>query len=362
MADACTLVSTETASFEVPAKACPRWVMPNVEGRGYYRTAYTTAQITALRDEAWSRLSWTERRAIYFDVETLTTTGRLPLQVGLSFIPKLLAGNDRFTIPPALGLSSNVESLVPDNLREKYEYFLRTKFGLGATTMGLLPKDADTLDNEISRASLIHTVAWLGREPALVGEAIRLADRWRDLPHSIRGLVLRIAVDARPDLFEQIRRELAGEPDRKRRADMIGALARVRDPNRRQRALELVLDPKIDIRETQGMLFDGTGEVNRAAGRAFFKKHQKAIVARLPPDGTSSNLSGFAHLFTATCKAAERDAVVDYVTKTFASLTGGARVVKQAIESMDQCIARRALLEAEVKGWLQGIRIAKPKK
>jgi len=37
-------------------------------------------------------------------------------------------------------------------------------------------------------------------------------------------------------------------------------------------------------------------------------------------------------------------------------------VVKQNIEAMDQCIARRKLLEPEIRAWLGGVRISKPKK
>jgi alanyl aminopeptidase len=360
--EACTMLAAETGTLELPSKTCPRWVMPNVDGRGYFRTAYTTAQVTALRDEAWDKLSWNERRAVYFDVETAVTTGRLSLQLGLSFIPKLLAGNDRFTIRHALGLATGLEGLVPDNLRDKYEYWLRAKFGPGATQIGFAPKDTDSLDSETTRSSLVGAVAWHGRDGALIAEAVRLADRWRELPHAIRGLVLKIAVDARPDLFEQIRREVVTEPDRKRRLDMIHALGQVRDPIRRRRALELVLDPKLDIRETQALLFDGSTDANRAAGRAFFRQHEQALIKRVPASGPNSSAAGFAYLFTNACKADERDAIAAYVTKTFAGLAGGPRTVKQAIEGMDQCIARRKLLETEVKAWLAGIRILKGKK
>src|SRR5205085_8621822 len=140
--EACTLLAADTGSLalDAPAKTCPRWVMPNVNGRGYYRVQYTSADVTALRDEAWAKLSWTERRALYFDIQTAVGNGKLPLQTALSFVPKLLAGNDRFTIGPALGLASGVDRLVPDELRGKYEYWLRTNFGPGATKAGFVPK------------------------------------------------------------------------------------------------------------------------------------------------------------------------------------------------------------------------------
>src|SRR6185369_17044179 len=97
--------------------------MPNAGGHGYYHDAFTTLQVNALRDEAWTKLSWTERRAVYHDVAEAAAAGKLPLQLALSLIPQLLAGNDRFTVGPALDLPLGLEDLVPDALRPKYEYW-----------------------------------------------------------------------------------------------------------------------------------------------------------------------------------------------------------------------------------------------
>ncbi len=359
-AEACTLLSTATGSLELPTK-CPRWVMPNVNGRGYYRNAYTTAQVTALRDEAWSKLAWNERRALAFDVAAAVATGRLPLPLGLSFGPKLLVGNDRFTVPPAIDLPTRYSDFVPDELRGKYEHSLRATFGPGALNVGLVPKPSDTIDHESTRSELIWTVGWLGREPRLVAEAVGLADKWRDLPQSIRELVLVIAVDATPALFERILKEAPLEPDRARRQEMYAALARVRDVTRQQAALRLIIDAKIDIRETIHMLEDASTPANRAVAATFFRDHQVAIMGRMPQDETSTPLAGLASLFTNSCKADERAVVTEYVTRTFAKLPGGARLVKQKLEGMDQCIAKRARLEPEIRAWLGGIRIPKPK-
>jgi len=357
--EACTLLDAATGSVELDTP-CPRWVMPNVNGRGYYRNAYTVAQVTALRDEAWPVLSWTERRAVYSDVAEAVTNGKLPLPLALSFVPKLLAGNDRYTVPPALELTTGIDELVPDALRGKYESWLRTTFGPGAAKVGFVPKATDTIDVEAIRSELISAVAGVGRDPKLVAEAVALADKWHELPQSIRPLVLAIAVDARPALFDTILKEAPAEPDRVRRREMYSALASVRDVGRQQQALALILDPKVDIRETLSMVFSAGTQAKRAAAQQFFRDHHDAIVKRMPQDQTTSPFAGYSGLFTATCKAEERDAIVAYVTQTFAKLPGGARVVAQNIEGMDQCIARRKLLDPEIRAWLGGLKIPKP--
>jgi cytosol alanyl aminopeptidase len=349
------------------AKACPRWVMPNVNGRGYYRNHYSAAQLTALRDEAWPLLSWTERRALLFDAGDAVSTGQLPLALALSLVPKMLAGGDRFSIGPAIALVERLARMVPVELQAKYEAWLRRTFGPGALQAGLLPRDADTLDLEVTRDALIRAVAWRGREPKLVAEAVRLADKWRDLPQSSRAEVLQLAVDARPEIFDRVMKEVVVEADRTKRQDMLRALSSVRDPQRQAAALGLMLDAKLDPRETLGMLAGGRGDrgtilgdgrdANLTVAQTFFRDHQAEIMKSMPQDGTSGPFARISGLFTASCRAEQRDAITAYVTQEFAVMPGGKRTVAQNLEQMEQCIERRAILEPEIRAWLTG---AKP--
>jgi hypothetical protein len=61
-----------------------------------------------------------------------------------------------------------------------------------------------------------------------------------------------------------------------------------------------------------------------------------------------------ASVYTNACNSAERDAMADEATKTFASFPGGDRIVKQAIEAGDQCIAHRTAIEPALRAWLGG--------
>jgi len=81
---------------------------------------------------------------------------------------------------------------------------------------------------------------------------------------------------------------------------------------------------------------------------------------RAPSSETTSPIARMSGLFTATCRAEQRDAIAEYVTRTFEQLPGGPRVVRQNLEAMDQCIASRKALEPEVRAWLEGLRPPKP--
>ncbi len=352
-AEACTLLDRESATLALPIKACPKWTMLNAHGTGYYRVSYSTDQISALRDRGWSHLTWPERRAVFFDLETAMKNGKFPLTKLAAFVPKLVAGNDRFTLGPVLDLMSLLERTLADQVRPRYELWLRWTFGAAARKLGFLPKPGDTFDIEEQRRKLTRTVGWDARDPKLVAEAVRLAKNWRDLPQAVRGLVLQIAVDARPAIFEDVFKAAAAEPDRSRRDAIFSALARVRDPVRQKKALGMVIDPAYDIRETRLMLFAGTTDANRTVAREFFREHADKIIERSPKDGNNAPIAVYAYVFTMACSAALRDEIATYVTATFSKAVGGERVVAQSIEGMDQCIARKKLLETEMRTWLK---------
>jgi hypothetical protein len=100
-------------------------------------------------------------------------------------------------------------------------------------------------------------------------------------------------------------------------------------------------------------LLDANVEANRRNAQEFFKENRDAIMKRIPSRVVSGQ-AYLAELFTASCSPERRDEIVDYVTRSFASLPGGARWVRQAIEGMDQCIARHKLVEREIRRWLAG--------
>ncbi len=351
-AETCALLDAATGSIALDAPSCPRWMMPNVDGRGYYRIAYTAEQVAMLRDAAWPELRPTERRAVFFDASSAATLGKLPLSLALSFLPKLLAVGDRFLIGAALELPLVARESVPDDLRASYEAWLRSTFGPAARKAGLAPRPGDSLDVESVRGNLIDAVANVGREPALTAEAVKLAAAWRDLPPATRGQVISIAAHASPAVFDRLRKEIYTEQDRARRGEIANALATTYDIKQQQAALALILDPKLDIRDTAFMLFGASTSANRMTAQQFFKDHKDAILARIPSDGTTGGPAWITYVFTSSCSAARRDEIVDYVTATFAKLPGGARTVEQAIEGMDQCIARRKLVEPGIRSWL----------
>ncbi len=368
--ETCTLLEQPSATLALAAKHCPRWVMPNVHGRGYYRVHYTTAQVTALRDEAWPLLTWTERRALVGDVIANSlaprpgfrdaTPRKLPLILALSFVPPLLAGGDRFTIGDAVALPDELERFVADDQRAKLEAWYRSTFGPGAAQLGLTAKPKDDLDAEASRTGLVLAAGWAGRDPDLVEQARDLASHWRDLPEASREPVLQIALDGDPALVARSIAELRAEKRHDDRYVLIRALAAQRDPKGYAQALEVTLDPALDLREAIAIMIHPPTEATRAIAEAFYRAHAGELDKRLPHDEVAGTLGGIIELFTSACDPKRHDELVREITSRFGDRPGAPHVIAEATERLDQCIARRRALEPEIRGWLGGLKIPRP--
>ncbi len=354
-ATACTLLTRSTGTLALPTKTCPRWVVPNLDGRGYYRVRYTQRQAHALRDEAWPQLTTAEQLAVVSDIQA-SVHGR-PLALALSFVPKLLAKPNRFTVTDALSVALAVDRRVPANLADKYAHYMRTTFGTGATKLGLVSSPKDALDDEATRLSLVSAVAWHGRDPDLIAKAIELIANWRDLPASVRSLVLQIAVDADANIASKVMREVRSERDRTRRDELYEALASQRDPKRYEAALELILDPALDPRESIVMLWGSSVESTRAVAERFLRVNEAKLLALLPTESVTGMSFQFASVLSASCDAAKRDEAKAYALAHYGKLPGGEQMVVQVFEAMDQCIAKREVTAPQLRGWLGGIRL-----
>jgi alanyl aminopeptidase len=368
--EVCTLLDGPTGTLALPTKTCPRWVMPNVDARGYYRVHFTAPQATALRDEAWAELSQSERRGVFGDIEAGAQAPRpgfrdaapekLPLMLALSFVPKLLTSADRFTLEDALELPATIDRFVAADQRAKLEAWYRLTFAPGAQKLGLAPKDSDDFDTEASRANVVMAAAGLGRDPELVKQATAAAAHWRDIPEAMREPTLQIAIDGNPELVARTILELRAEPKRDLRSDMISALAGQRDPKGYGAALEVLLDPKLDLRETIPILTDTETEATRSLAEAFFRAHFAELMKRMPQDEVAGTLFGVVNLFMSACDPVRRDELVKEVTTRFGERPGAPHVIAEMTEALDHCIANRRALEPELRGWLGGLKIPRP--
>jgi hypothetical protein len=91
------------------------------------------------------------------------------------------------------------------------------------------------------------------------------------------------------------------------------------------------------------------------------RTEEAKLLGRMPKDSVSGLAGWFASVFAASCDKSLRDEAKKYVVSHFAGMPGGDRMIEQAFEQMDQCIATRELIEPELRGWLSGIKTPRAK-
>ncbi|MEO8700374.1 MAG: M1 family metallopeptidase [Kofleriaceae bacterium] len=400
-ATACGVLDANHASIELAGK-CPTWVMPNADGDGYYYNELAVRDVEVLRDRAWPVLTVHERRTLLEDARAQALVGKLPIATLMSLQQKLLGAMDKsgerrtrssaegdaesmdksgerrtrssaegdaesmdnkFAIADALGgtgrflslflmtgLPFRVDAAIPAALRDRVTRRVRDSIGPRVRAIGLLGPRA-SISHEMIAGALVYSAGFV-REPALVAQAVKLAANYHELPSEIRGLVLQLAADASPQVADRLHADALAEPERERRNEILNALAHIRDPARLAKHLDLALDPRLDVGDLGSLLFGFDDEATRAGVEQWMYVHLPALTKRLPPATEGSIARFLGVIFTAACDPLRRDAIADFVTKNFAGVLGGARMVKQQIEGMDQCIAQRSLVEPSLRAWL----------
>ncbi|HEY5920577.1 MAG TPA: M1 family aminopeptidase [Kofleriaceae bacterium] len=338
---------------ELALPSCPGWAMLNANSAGYYYVALDKAGAIALRDRAWPHLTAAERRAVFEDVRAQVSQGKLPVSLLVSFVPKLVAAGDRFSIELAWSATAALNNAVTPDLAPKLAAWTRKQFGPLAKQRGFLPSKGEGFDAEATRGMLVR-IAANADDPKIVKQAIDLAKRYRELPESARDLVLPIAARVDQTVADRVRADMLVEADQAAKVALLSALAQIEDPKRAEATFPVIFDPKLTPRDLfNGFIFAPQRPASRRQLDRWMRANIAAILARLP---TGDSLAGYLTYGIWTCEAAERDAAVQFLQTHFSNVAGGPKLMRERIEQIDQCIAERAVILPSIREWLRTAR------
>ncbi len=341
---ACTLLTQASAEVALDGAVCPDWVYANAGAAGYYRTLVSVD--SARRALASGKLSASERVALAGDLVAFVTSGDVPAGAALSLLPTLARDPERQVVSAGIRLARGLEPSVDDALLPAYEGFVRSVFGPRARQMGLTSRPGETEDSRLLRPALVAVAGGLGGDTGLRREASMLVRRWLDDPSAIdpdmAETVLSIGpAGAERALFERLRAELLRAGDRERRQRLLTAIGALREPALAREALALTLDERLDARESIALLWAfGSHRETRRTALDFLKERYDALSGRLP-GGTFSPTLYFPWVAAGLCAADTRREIEEFFAPRAASVDGGPRLVEQALESVDQCLARK---------------------
>jgi alanyl aminopeptidase len=251
------------------------------------------------------------------------------------------------------GMPIGVKFVIGKDLLAPARAKARTEFEPAAKRIGIAAKPGESVDQERLRVDLVQTVVW-SRSHVLDAEAKTLAAHYHDLPTIMLQPVLELASNADPKLVARLRSDLDVETVPAVHEALLGTLASLHDPLQHRAMLEsLVADPKLTSEDLSLVWLYGDEEA-RADDEAYLRAHFAEVMKRMPT-GENEDFPAFLHLvppFTNACDPARRDEIAAYLTDHLGKLPAAVRPIKQAIESMDNCIASKQALEPALRAWL----------
>ena len=349
--EACTLLSTTRASLELQ-NGCPTFVFANAGGRGYYVPEYGDALLAHLRAQA-PALTTAELASLVYDLQPLLRAGAIDAAQALDWVRSGAAARERSVVGAAIEVASFIrDNAVPDDARERFRGFDRQVFGRRTRALGFAARRGESDDDGLLRRALLRFAG--PDDPVVAREARRLALAWmRDrkaVDPALADTVLFVAAQGGDAaLFDAMMREMHASADRIDRRYLMVALLSFRDPALEQRALGMLLDPLIDVRDatTALSLAADLGPPSRAR-HEFIVAHFDALAVRVDRDAPGN----WPRYAAALCSADDRAAVEAFWRPRVARYAGAERNLANALESIDACMRLRERERAKVEAYL----------
>ncbi len=349
----CMLLMEPAGEMALPG-ACPARVFANA-GAGYYRVLYAGSMLGKILADSGRHLTVSERVATLSDVAALARSGDVPMATALALVPVFANDPDRPVVEAIQKIAAAPRDLlVTDAMRPRYRRFVSDVFGARAHALGWKAKPGEDEDTQLLRGELVPFVANEGDEPALVADAMRLANAWLKDRGAVDALMAPSVLDVAArhgdmELFQEFRAQAKKAVDRRERVRLLSALGRFHDPTVVPAALNATLSEDFDARESNAILREiATDRETRGQAWTFLQANFDRIVARLPRESPAR----FPMLASGFSDAAHRAEVEAFFKDKSPKYMGGSRYLAQSLEQIQLRGAFKAAQQESVNDFL----------
>ena len=325
------------------AQACPRWVAWD---SGYFVMRPDAA--LAARNLP-TIASWPDAQAVPYvnDASLMQRSGVIGLDRALAVYKAALAH------PGPAVRRATVEALKETNPEHVTGSARAARSAIDrdvvlplARQMGWMEKPGESDEQRELRFVLLPYAADHAADEALRKQARDLARLWLRDRSGADAMMVTSVLDtaarfADAGTYAAFEAEAATTQNLRDRRQILSALAKVRDPALRSKALGLALGQRggkdvMNGRETLQFLEDATeDDGNRSAAFAYVRENFDAIAAKLPPETPGQLVRYLDRL----CTPQDRSLVATFFRDRSPRFVGGPRRLEQVLESSDLCIA-----------------------
>lgn len=349
--NACTLMTSPTSSIALPGKSCPKMVMPNADGVGYFRWSLPGDQLQAVA-ASMKTLTPGERISFANAVRASAWAGSLSFADALSAAQPLAKDVEAAVARTPLGLYSFAYSeLVEAEARPKVLKKIADTYRPVLDEVKLMPPKSKAEDPRVrERRTLAVGALVFAEDKRVVDELSKLGDRvlaggkvnLDAAPSDLVGQAIAASVKAGgAQKWDEAAAMLSTETDSMARSYLLSALGGVEDPVLGMKALALSLDPRLKVNEVTSPIWGQIGDPRtRDAAWAWTRAHIDAIIARVPESSAGEMLPG---LVGGECSDEAAADVEKFVREKFKGkdLPGLDRALAQETENMHLCAAKK---------------------
>ena len=348
---ACTLLDDDEVTLPLRG-ACPRYVLANDGGTGYYLPDYRgdlLARLAAHRDV----LSTPEYASVLYDLRALVRSGAIEASVAFEWVAAAAKVQDFHVATAAIDVASfQRDAVVDEASRTRFDAFVREAFADRARSLGFASKAGESDDAQMLRRALLRFAA--PSDPLLAARARDLANAWIGdraalEPALVDTVLLVAAVHGDEKLFDALASEARRTGDGLERRDLVMALMSFRDPALSARGFALLLDPSFDIRETTTAMWrTHWATPPRRDAHAFIVAHFDALSARVQRETPG----GWAELAERLCTKEDEASLEAFWRPRIGNYASGSRTLAKAGEAIRLCTRLRAAQSASAAGYL----------
>lgn len=347
----CTLVEQRTQT--VALDACPTWVSPNDEHRGYYRYALPPEDLRRL----WRSLpSIDVRGRVGFlgNAWGLVQSDDLALSELFAYLEEAATARDLETLTLVTDIVDRVALAVVDDVgRAAFQRWVSGVFLPIAREFGWDARRGEREEVALTRELVLDLLAMHTSEPWIRDEATRRATAYLRAPSSVgpdtASIALRTAARVGTIGYEALIRALDGQPSPEHRVRVLRALGSLRDRSELTRALDLLLSG--GVRSSDGRYLAraaANAEPTRAVLTKWLEDNFTALAAKTDPMSATSYLAAYGR----ACSEAERSRAASTFGPLVAKLGGSSRRLSEALDAAEACSDLRGRQANAAKAWL----------
>ena len=349
--ESCTLMTAPAAKLELEG-ACPTFVFANAGARGYYIPDYSPSLLADLRSQRRA-LTTPELASVVYDMRPLLRAGAVDVAHALDWVRIGAAADERSVVAAALEVARFIRNdTIAPKTRPRFDRFVQHVFGPRARVLGFVGKRGETDDDALLRRELLRLAA--AGDPVLARKARALAMAWiidrQAVDPAVADTALFVAAqngDAR--LFDAMMDALRTSTDGLDRRNLMVALMSFRDPPLVRRALGMLLDPTLDVRDVTTALGIATGSAPPSREPYdFIVAHFDALAGRVDRDAPAT----WPYYAAALCSSGDRAAVEAFWRPRVDRYAGAERNLAKTLEAIDACTRLREREAANVDAYL----------